>query len=83
MRIISKFLLGILFFTFLSVSAQKNQTKKTITNAQLTDTLTPKKKRSLLKKSIVPYYWKELIVIQKDFHWIKLVKANMLIPRRQ
>lgn len=54
MKIIPKLLLCICFFAFLSVSAQKNDTKKTADNTQLTDTLKPKKKRSLLKKSIVP-----------------------------
>jgi len=54
MKIIPKFLLCLFFFSFLSVSAQKNETKKTINKIQLTDTLKPKKKPSLLKKSIVP-----------------------------
>ena len=54
MRIISKLLLFIFLFAFLSVSAQKNETIKTIKNVQLTDILKTKKKRSLLKKSIVP-----------------------------
>lgn len=54
MRIISKLFLFIFLFAFLSVSAQKNENEKTIKNVQLTDILKTKKKRSLLKKSIVP-----------------------------
>jgi len=54
MRIISKLFFGIYFFSFLSANAQKDETIKTIENVQLTDTLQLKKKRSLLKKSIVP-----------------------------
>jgi len=54
MSIISKLLLCMLFFSFLSVNAQKTDAKKIANNTQLTDTLKPKKKRSLLQKSIVP-----------------------------
>jgi len=54
MKVISKLVLYILFFSFLSVNAQKNESKSSINNAQLSDTLQTNKKRSLLKKSIVP-----------------------------
>jgi hypothetical protein len=50
MKIASKLLLPIFLFSLLAVNAQVIETE----NTHLTDSLKPKKKRSLLKKSIVP-----------------------------
>lgn len=69
MRNISKLLLFILFFNWLSINAQTINVQKSNDTIQFTDSLKLKKKRTLVQKSIVPVslIGLGLIINNRDF----------------